>query len=250
MRRVFIYLHRSVRSFPISRKRLWSALCMAFLMCLAVCFWGSSLLDAHVQLSGFILGLSGIPCQGSQSIEIFSFLRPVKALVLEGPQEQHDFRHLAMPILFSLIVLVLIHRWIPLSRTFVTCLIIILCATAAKIFFNPSYHLTSAEYEQIWLRGEFLVWILLPWISALIFILTIPSLFRGLAWGLLLQIYAVFWSAIRLAFCLGVFRYSGILFLPLLWFCLGILFDLVYLLTFYSFALSLTMKQVMGERES
>jgi hypothetical protein len=223
---------------------------MAFLVCLAVCFWGSALLDAHVHLSGFILGLSSISCQGSQTIGIFSFLQPAKALLLEGPQDQSDFRHLALPLLFSLTLLVLIHRWIPLSRTFVTCLIIMLCATAAKIIFNPSYRLTSAEYEQIWLRGEFLVWILLPWISALIIILTIPSLIRGLVWGMLLQIYAVFWSAVRLAFCLGIFHYSGTLFLPLLWFCFGILFDLVYLLAFYSFALRTTMKQSMGERAS
>jgi hypothetical protein len=250
MRREFIYLHRSVRSFPISRKRLWLALCMAFLMCLAVCFWGSLLLNAHVQLSGFILRLSGVPGQGSNTIEIFPFLQHVKALVLEGPSDQNGLRNLALPLVFSLTGLVIIHSRISLSRTFVTCLIIMLCATAAKLLFNPSFRLTSAEFEQIWLRGEFLVWILLPWISALIFILTIPSLFRGLAWGLLLQIYAVFWSAVRLAFCLGVFHYSGVLFLPLLWFCLGILFDLVYLLAFYSFALRLTMKHGMGERAS
>ena len=103
-------------------------------------------------------------------------------------------------------------------------------------------------FAQIWLRGEFLVWLLLPWVSALLFILTMPSVAAGVGWALSMQAYAIFWSALRFVFCLGVLHFTGILFLPLLWFSLGILFDMVYILTFYSLALQWSMKRAMGER--
>lgn len=250
MRREFIYLHRSVRSFPISRKRMFSAFIIASLMCLAVCIFGSFLLNAHSQISGFILTISGIQTSGIEKIEIFQFWNPVDAASIASPGVEGNFLMLGLLFLSAVVGLIIIHRAIPLGRTFVTCLIIILCATMVKILTDSNFRMSSAMFEQIWLRGEFLVWILLPWVSAFIFVLTIPSFRQGLTWLLCLQIYAVIWSAVRLAFCQGIFHYSGTLFLPTLWFCLGILFDLIYLLVFYSFALHRNMQQVLGERKS
>ncbi len=219
-------------------------------MCLAVCIFGSSLLNAHSRISGSLLKLSGIQTVGSEKTDIFSFWNPVDAAAITSPGFDGNHLRFGLLFLFAIAGLIVIHRAIPLSRTFVTCLIIILCATTVKLLFDPSYRLSSAMFEQIWLQGEFLVWILLPWISAFIFLLTIPSWRQGLAWAIFLQVYAVLWSAVRLAFCQGVFHYSGTLFLPTLWFCFGILFDLVYLLTFYSFSLRLHMDRVLGERRS
>jgi len=125
-----------------------------------------------------------------------------------------------------------------------------ICAAGAVIVLNPSFYFDSAMYEKTWLRGEILVWILLPWVSAFLFVLTLPSLAAGLVWSLWTEAYAIIWSAVRLAFCLGTLHYTGILFLPLLWFCFGILFDLVYVLLFYSMALHFSSKRSAGERKS
>jgi len=137
----------------------------------------------------------------------------------------------------------------PLGRNFVVFLLILICAAGVVIVLNPSFYFDSAMYEQTWLRGEILVWILLPWISAFLFVLTLPNLAAGLVWSLWTEAYAIIWSAVRLAFCLGTLHYTGILFLPLLWFCFGILFDLVYVLLFYSMALHFSSKRSAGERK-
>jgi hypothetical protein len=250
MRREFIYPHRSVRAFPASRKRLYAVIGIAAAACLVIVCSGSSLLDAHARLAGFLMNLSGIPSTGFHTVAVFPFLRPVTTAIIPIPQHQENPYRLVWLFVVSFSALILIHRLVPLGRSFVVFLTILLCAAGIVIIFKPSFQLSSAMYEQIWLRGEFLVWMLLPWISALLFMLSIPSFRQGLAWGLFLQIYAIVWSAVRLAFCLGVFHYSGILFFPLLWFCLGILFDLVYMMVFYSFALQFSIKQVLGERES
>lgn len=249
MRRDFIYPHRSVRSFPISRARLFTALGMTILINSATAYFGSFLLTVHSQVSEFILRCTGIPIKGLRSVEIFPHLGSVLALDIPFPHPQAFPLRTSLLFILSVAVLILIHRSIPLSRNFIVFLIILLCATRAVIFFNPSFYIDSAMYEQMWLRGEVLVWFLLPWVAAFLFVLTLPSIAGGVAWGLMLQIYAILWSALRLAFCLGVLHYTGILFVPLLWFCLGLLFDLVYVLVFYSLALHSSMKKVAGGRE-
>jgi hypothetical protein len=248
MRREFIYPHRSVRSFPITRLRFFLALVMALLLTFLICYFSSSLLEVHSQLSGFILKHSGIPITSVQAISLFPVFGLTNAANISIPNQSTIY--LRSVCIFSglIIVMLLIHRTIPISRNFIIFLTFLLFSTVAAIILFPSFYYNSVAFMQIWLRVEILVWIILPWISALLFLLTIPSLTGGLVWAILLQIYAVVCSAIRLSFCLGVFHYTGILFLPLLWFCFGILFDLVYILVFYGISLRLSMNLVMGKR--
>jgi hypothetical protein len=150
----------------------------------------------------------------------------------------------------ALTALIFAHRRFPLGRNFVIFLMILLCASGIVVLFVPSFSFDAVVYSQIWLRGEILIWLLLPWVSALLFVLTLPSIAGGFLWAFLIELYVVFWSALRLAFCLGVLHYTGILFLPLLWFVLGILFDLVVVLFFYSLALQQSIKRSIGGRRS
>ncbi len=248
MRREHIYPHRSVRNFAISQARISIALGFAFLLNFATAYFGSFLLTIHSQISKSILTFIDIPIKGSRIVEIFSFLSPLAVPNIPFPHPQAFPLRTSLLFILSILVLILIHRSIPLSRNFVVFLIVLLCTARAVIFINPSFYLGSATYEQMWIRGELLVWLILPWVSAFLFILTLPSLAGAVGWALMLQIYAVIWSAVRLAFCLAVLHFTGILFLPLIWFCLGILFDLVYVLVFYSLALHGSMKKVIGER--
>jgi hypothetical protein len=249
MRRDAIYPHRSVRSFPISRLRFFTALGMAILINTVTAYFSSFLLAFHSQLSGFIIKCVGIATAGVRTIEIFPHLDRVLSLIIPFAPPRSNPLHTGVLFALAVMGLIVIHRSVPLSRNFVVFLIILICSAGAVIVFNPSFYFDSAMYEQMWLRGEMLVWFVLPWVSAFLFGLTLPSVAGGIAWTLLLQIYAFFWSALRLAFCLGILHYTGILFLPLLWFCMGVLFDLVYVLVFYSLALRVSMNTIIGERE-
>jgi hypothetical protein len=250
MRREFIYPHRSVRFLPVSRVRMIIAFGMAILLSGAVLYFGASLIGAHEQLSGFILRQTQIPSAGMATAAIFPRLGSITVPNIPFPNNRANPLRTALFFAATVIVLTVIHRTVPLSRNFIVFLLVLLCAAGAVILLTHSFEFNSVTYEQIWLRGEVLVWLVLPWVSAFLFVLTLPSLLGGVAWTLLLQVYAVVWSAIRLAFCLGVLHFTGILFLPLLWFCLGVLFDLVYILVFYSFALRLSITRVIGVRAS
>jgi hypothetical protein len=248
MRRESIYPHRSIRALPISRPRLLAALLTAALLCSGVVYIGTPLMEIHDSISAAILKITGTPSLGVKTVDIFPGLGPVTAPDIPIPHHRANPMRTVFLFAVSLVGLIIVYRSIPLSRNFIIFLLILLFAAGFVMVLNPSFYFDSAMYQQIWLRGEILVWILLPWVSAFLFLLTLPSLAGGIGWALLLQVYAVLWSALRLAFCLGVLHYTGILFLPLLWFCLGVLFDLVYVLTFYSFALKLSLRKVVGER--
>jgi len=250
MRRTYIYPHRSVRSFPLRPSRILTAVATAALLTTVIAFSGTTLLAAHGTLAHYVLRLIGIPGSGMTLIEVYPGLGPVSVPQIPFPHQRANPLRIAVLFLVSSLALIGIHRALPLSRNFIVFLLILLCSAAVVILLNPSFQFDSPTFEQIWLRGEILIWLILPWVSAFLFTLTTPSLRVGVLWSALIQVYAVIWSALRLAFCLGVFHYTGILFLPLLWFCLGVLFDLVYILVFYSWALGISMRMSGEERRT
>ncbi len=221
---------------------------VALVASVSIGFFGSTLLAAHERLTDSILRLTGIPADGYRDVEIFPSYWYALVPEVFIPHLQSNLGLTALLFSISVATLVVIFRTIPLSRGLVVFLMILICTATAAILISPRFYFDSNEFHQIWLRGELLVWILLPWASAFLFLLTIPSLNAGLLWSLLVQTYAIAWSAVRLAFCLGVFHFSGVLFLPLLWFSLGILFDLVYLVLFYSLALDTAFNKILGLR--
>jgi len=241
MRRLYIYPHRSVRSFPVSRIRVLTALLTAVTISFLILYLATPLLEVHGRVSTFLLDMTRIPAGPVTQIDVFPPLGPAPAADVSFPAPRAHPVRTGLIFAACLAAMIVIHRRVPLGRNFIIFLMILLFAAAIVIVFNPSFYFDGRMYQQIWLRGEILVWILLPWVAAFLFIVTLPSLAAGVGWVLLLQVYAIVWSAIRLAFCLGVLHFTGILFLPLLWFALGILLDLVYVLVFYSLALRVSM---------
>lgn len=250
VRREVIYLHRSFRSAPIDLGRLAAALGTAAVGSVLVAAIRAPLLDAHGEICRFLLELARIPISGVERLEVFPGFGPAAAPVT--PVLQYEPNPVRAMVMFTLAVLALlgIHRRVALARNFVVFLVTLLVTAAGVIAINPSFRFNSTEFTQIWLRGEVLMWLLLPWVSAFLFVLIQPSVLRGGAWALVVQIFGFLWSATRLAFCLGVLHYTGILFLPLLWFCLGLLADLLYLFVFYSLAIHQTCGRTWGQRSS
>ena len=239
-----------MRSYPLSRVRLLVPLGLALIMSAVIFFFSAPLLTAHGRMARCLLYFTSIPVTSNTFIEVFPHLPRVAAPEVPFPSHRANPARTAILFAVSLIGLILIHRRIPLGRNFVVFLAILLCAAGGVILFSSTFNFDSAMYTKIWLRGEVLVWLILPWMSAFVFILVLPSIVRGIVWSLLLQAYVMVWSAVRLAFCLGTLHFTGVLYLPLLWFCLGVLFDLVCLVFFYSLALHDSLKRVEGERAS
>lgn len=246
LRRPFIYPHRSVRSIRLTPGRIFLAAVTAIVLTVLVATQQGWLVNQHGRLTRAMVELAGVPITGVQMAPLFPGLQAAPALVV--PASRLDGNPFQLLIMFAvgMLALLQLHRRVPLARGFVLFLMILLLVATAIVVFHPSSQFGSVEFTQIWLRGEVLVWLLLPVFSAGMFVLIHPLF--GAAWALLTQLYGFLWSAVRLAFSICLIHYSGILFVPIAWFTLGLLADMVYLVVSYSIAVEWASSRAWGRR--
>lgn len=237
MRRSFIYPHRSVRAIPARVTRFVVAGLTVLALTAAMAQFFHPLLVLHNRLCLAIVELCGIPIAGVLPVELFAQLGPAPVPVIAVPQLSD--RSLEVWTLFTATMLVLLglHRRIPFARSLLLLLMTLLVMTLGVVVFHPASQFGSVEFAAMWLRSELLVWMVLPFLSVSIFVLTQPTMLFGVAWAMLTQIYGLAWSAIRLAFGIAMIHYTGILFAPIFWFAGGLLADVIYLVVFYSVAI-------------
>lgn len=248
MRREFIYPHRSVRFVRITAKRVAVAAITAVVLCGLVAAWSTGLFESHNRLCLTFLGLAGIPVSDVRSVDLFPGLGHAPVPASSVVRVEDNPARFVLLLAASVLLLLAIQRRFPLARGFVIFLLTLLLITAVVASLHPSSQFGSAEFTQIWLRGEVLVWMLLPFFVAGIFTLVHPFWVVGVIWTVAIQAFGVLWSAVRLAFCIGVMHYSGILFIPMLWFALGMLADVVYLIVSYSIAVHWNAARCWGRR--
>jgi hypothetical protein len=237
VRRAYIYPHRSVRSLPLTLGSAASGGAVAVALIAVTYFGAPRILAAHERVCDALLRAAAIHMDGESPIDVFAFVAPVMVPVVSSRGPVSYTKSLVAGALASLALLTL-YRFVPLARSFLTFVLTLLAASAAALHFFPSSELTAAAFSQMWLRGELLVWLLLPAFGAILFAVIERSPVKVALWMVGVQGYAVVWSAVRLAFCLGVLQYGGAVLLPMLWFCLGLLADFTYLVVAYSLVAS------------
>jgi len=247
-RRPFIYPHRSVRFVSLTRRRTLLAVVAALILCIAIGLNTFDLFQAHARMAGFLLDLAHIPIAGWQYVDIFPGLGPSLAVDTNVPlfRELPPGASVAFILLF--VVLLVISQRMALTRNFALFLIFLLICAAISVILDPNFRFTSTDFTQIWLRNEICIWLLLPWVSVSLFVTLQPSFLKGIGWMVLLQMYAIFSSALRMAFGHAVMHYTGMLFFPIVWFAVGLLSNLLYVLLFYSISVHRTSLKIWGSR--
>lgn len=245
-----IYPHRSVRSLPFSRIRLWAGLALALAMTVFSTLYAVPIMEAHSKVAAIFAGWAGLPVAEWAAIGVFPGLQPASAPVLAIPTFREVSEGARMALILSIVVLLVVSRRFSLFRNVANFLIVLLIASAVANVLFDNFKLQSTTFGQIWLRQEMLVWLLMPWILLLLFVLPQPNLIRGMGWVVFVQAYGFLFSALRMIFILGALHYTGLIFMPLLWFVLGTLSDLLYVLFFYSIAIHRSSGELWGARSS
>ncbi len=206
------------------------------------------ILSAHERVCRWLLGVSRIPVTGWQSYWLFPEFGD--ALLPDVPTPLHSEGITGWITVFgiSLLVFFALHRFFPLARNFVLYLVGLLVSAAAVIVLLPSFRVDAVSFGFTWLRTELVFWIVLPYLTSFLILPVQPSAITGIGWVLVIQFYGFIWSAIRFAMCLAILHYTGILYVTLLWFSLGPLSDLLYVLVFYSISVSLACRKMWGLR--
>ncbi len=230
--RTSIYPHRSVRSLTLTRERVGVAFAIAFAVFLLIAYFAVPLMALHSALADTLLRWAGIPNAGWEPVAIFSGLEPGSGPLVPVPTFTQVSEGARFALILGIVALLIVARRFSLFRNLANFLIVLLCTSAVVNVFFDSFQLQSKVFGQIWLRQELLVWLLMPFVSVLLFLL--PHLF----------------SVLRFVFCVGMLHHTGLLFMPLLWFALGTLSDLLFVLFFYSISVYRTSGQLWGVRST
>ena len=206
------------------------------------------LLAFHEWLCRAILVRANVPILASSVLRVIPGLPSVSVPVILVPPVAAVKITTMAAVGSVLAALVILHRRYPLARSFVAFTIALIAVAVLVGILNPTFTIDSEAFTRLWLRTQLVLWILLPWISAFLVLPIEPSALRGVGWILTVGAYGLFWSAFRLAFCLGVLHYTGIAFSTVLWFGIGPLCDLLYILVFYSLAVHHASARVWGRR--
>ncbi len=242
------YPHRSVRSVRFTTPHFVAGLAIAFAISLGLAGGASAILNLHGRVCVALLRLAGVMVDGRQSFQVFAPIQASWAAVVPFfSYSGHESRFAAVCAL-SIGALVVLYRHVTLARNFLLFVFTLLILPALFLLLGGTLDFTSASFTQTWIRFELVIWFLLPWVSVFRFFPVQRSVFKATASVAAVQGFGFVWSAARLAFCLGLFHYTGVLFLPLMWFCLGLLGDVLYVIVFYSVAVHRACIGLWGER--
>lgn len=249
LERPFVPPHRSVRRIQLTRNRLVLMSASGAGLSLLIILFGYWLLRFHEWLCVVILGMAGVPIQGSSLLNVMPGYEPIGVPIVNIPGFTFVWPAVIGTAGASIAILAFLHWRYPLGRAFLAFLIALISVAGAVAILNPKFSIGSDGFTTLWLRTQFVLWLALPFISAFLVLPIEPSALRGLGWMLLIGGYAFVWSSIRLAFCLGVLHHTGVAFLTALWCAIGPLCDLLYVLVFYSLAVRSATKRLWGKRQ-
>jgi len=239
VRRATTYLHRSVRGVPFSRPRIAGGLAAAFALTAFVWNESAALVAAH---NALVLALSrAIELGGVATQLTFAYGRPVEVItVARDPSFPAQVAIVAFAA--ALLLLGAIAYRFPLGRGLAGFISFVLGLSAIAGLIDAPAMRDVSTFTWVWTNTQLLAWLVLPSVSMCLFVVAQPSLARGVLWMIAVEAFAIAWSAVRLVVVLGVARCTGALLLPAMWFAWGLLADVVYLTTFYSWSLYVTLR--------
>lgn len=235
--RNFIFPHRSVRFSDVG----WGRILLAFIVALGLSLFlfrnAVPIMKLHTTLAIDLAGKLNLPIIGYKAVSVFPKMEPAQAPLTSVPKFLEIGTAGRMLWLVCLLGLTILAARFQLLRSFLVLLILLLLASALVSSIFERYEFDAGVFGQIWYRQVMLVWILLPWFTSILFLVFQPNILEGLGWVLLSQIYSFAFSVIRMTFVMGVLHYTGLILFPSVWFLVGTLAELIFLLQFYSISI-------------
>ncbi len=245
--RNFIFPHRSVRFSDIG----WGRALFAFIVALGISIYmyrnAVIIMKWHTALAIHLAGKLDLPIVGYKEVSVFPGIEPARAPLTSVPKFQEIGMVGRMLWLVCLLGLAILAARFQLLRSFMVLLILLLLTSAIVSSIFERYEFDAGVFGQIWYRQVMLVWILLPWFTSMLFLIFQPNILEGLGWVLLSQAYSFAFSLIRMIFVMGILHYTGLILFPCVWFLVGTLAELIFLLQFFSISIyRATGKQYQG----
>jgi hypothetical protein len=231
--------HRSNRSLPISIAQIAGASVAAASICAAVLMLGSSILSGHNWLCSAILRWANVTIVGLQPANLYrAGLLTVDGFLIEastgGLASPHQLAAATALIVF---VAALVGWRRPFLRGLAVSVVVVIVVAAGATLFSPRTSWSTAHFSRLWLRVELAVWLTAPWLAASTMVFRTgvgPRLISAIA---ALELYLICWSAIRMAAGIALVAAVGAGAVPVVFFLVGPICDLLSVMVFYSLAL-------------
>ena len=213
------------------------ALVMASILSAFVYYNAVPIMKLHTSLAIDLASKLNLPIAGYKAVSVFPGIEPSQAPMISVPTFLEIGFTGRMIWLVCLLGLTVLAARFQLLRSLLVLLILLLLASAVVSSLFERYEFDAGVFGQIWYRQVMLVWILLPWFTSFLFLVFQPNILEGIGWVLLSQLYSFAFSLIRMTFVMGVLHYTGLILFPCVWFLVGTLAELLFLLQFYSISI-------------
>jgi len=241
--------HRSYRHLSLGATGIGWSLCCGLLPSLTLLIFAPAILRFHSRWVIALLEWIGIPVS-----ERATYLGRLPVIVPEvgSYAPAHSLYPAVVAIVGCIAAAVLL---IPLSRLtplrVISGLAALLCGISGTFFYfaGERFPYTAGTFADVWLRAEFVVWLIAPFLLSIILgALPLPS-GMTLLYTTMTVLYAVWFSAVRLTLLLTLFHFAGLIWMPAAYFFAGFMIDFFYLVGFYSIAICRTTRIVRKHRE-
>ena len=241
--------HRSYRHLALGANAIGWSICCGLLPGLILLIFAPVILRFHSRWVIALLEWIGIPV--TERVTYLGRL-PVIVPEVESYTPAHSLYPAVMAIVGCIAAAILL---IPLSRLtpfrVLSGLAALLCGISGAFFYfaGNRFPYTAGRFADVWVRAEFVVWLIGPFLLTVILgALPLPSAMT-LLYSTMTLFYAVWFSAIRLTLLLTLFHFAGLIWMPAAYFFAGFMIDFFYLVGFYSVAVSRTTRIVQSHRE-
>lgn len=144
---------------------------------------------------------------------------------------------------------------IPLRRAtpyrVLGALVCFVSAASGAFFYaaGHSFPYTTADFAAVWMKAEFCLWLIAPFLFAIALSPLPFSPIRTLAYSATAVAYAMWFSVVRLAVLLALFHIAGLVWFVPAYFLVGFLVDFTFIVAVYSLAVSAAAEVVARKRE-
>jgi hypothetical protein len=242
--------HRSYRHLSIDAADIGWGICCGLLPGLVLLIFAPVILRFHGRWVVALLEWIGVPL--SERVTYFGQLAVVVPDVTSYNMPAHSLYPAAVAIggfIVAILLLVPPSRLTPLR---VICgLLALVCGTSGAFFYFAAdrFPYTAGQFADVWTRAEFIVWLIAPLLLAIILgTLPLPPAMT-LLYSAMTLFYAVWFSAIRLTLSLTLFHFAGLIWMPAAYFLGGFMVDFLYVVGYYSIAVSRTTRMLRDRRE-
>ena len=229
------YLHRSVLYADQSPGKAAAAFLIAIFACMGIFANSATILQLHEFLRESLMNLVGVPVSGHAQILLFGSQKIMTVLSPIAGYSSDPLR-LTLSCGIPAVIMLSVCLRVRLSSSLMVAGMIVLAASLFCLLWVDQPAMNSLSFTGLWVRCEFVIWMIMPLLVAAAIGLIMPSFAHNVFWISVTPVYGFFWSIVRLTFCMGILYYAGPVVALLLWAAVGFLSDLLSLYCLYSLA--------------